>query len=66
MKKLCLILLLFCFAPYLGYSQTTIQLGGGGNFNSFDMPVCNLGNYSYTQQLYTATEIQNALTESID
>ena len=41
-------------------SQTTIQLGGSGNFNSTDVPVCNLGNFSYTQQIYTAGEIQAA------
>ena len=42
------------------FSQTTIQLGGSGNFNSTDVPVCNLGNFSYTQQIYTAGEIQAA------
>jgi hypothetical protein len=42
-------------------AQTTIQLGGGGSWNSFDNPVCNLDNYSYTQQLYTAAEINAQL-----
>jgi len=42
---------------FCSLSQTTIQLGGTGNFNATDVPVCNLGNFSYTQQIYTASEI---------
>ena len=44
-------------ASFLSVGQTTIQLGGAGTVNSFDNPICNLDNYSYTQQLYTAAEI---------
>lgn len=43
------------------FAQTTIQLGGAGTLNTFDNPVCNLDSYSYTQQLYTATEINAQL-----
>lgn len=59
MKRLLSIVSVFvCIGFSMG--QTTIQLGGSGSMNNTDAPVCNLDNFSYTQQIYTAAEISAA------
>ena len=41
MKCLSLVALVLALVNF-SISQTTVQLGGTGTFNSFDLPVCNL------------------------
>lgn len=54
-RLLSLLMLLFVFTGAV--KADIVELGGGVNVTSKYVPACNLYNYSFTQQIYTADEI---------
>ncbi len=63
-KFLRILMLAALFLPFALQAQTDVSIGDGGTTNNQYLPGYNYYNYSYTQQIYTDTEIGMAGTIS--
>ena len=57
MKKLLFLLLMALFMPWAAQAQITVTIGTGTN-STYSIPFHSLRSYSFVEQLYSASEIQ--------